>query len=102
MGSRPVLDILQNLRSVIDAPPEVLLACPAGIIAALHFASGNTEQIKGARCDQVVRQTKAMAVQRPGWIRSLGVCLGLAVAGSNFLYLQDPNFVTNLLNFITL
>jgi hypothetical protein len=93
-----MLDILQSITTVIDAPPQVILACPVGLIAALHFASASTEEIKGARCDQVVRLAKANAVQRPGWIKSVGVGLGLGVAGGNFMYLQDPNFWPSLFN----
>jgi hypothetical protein len=97
-GGKPLLDVLQNIQNVIDAPPQVLLACPVGIIAALHFASASTDEIKGARCDQVVRQAKAAAVQRPAWIKALGIGLGLGVAGGNFMYLQDPNFWPIFLN----
>jgi hypothetical protein len=77
---------------VIDAPAQVILACPVGLIAALHFASATTTEIKGARCDSVVREAKAAAVERPAWIKRIGVSLGLAIAGGSFMYLQDPNF----------
>jgi hypothetical protein len=93
-----VLDIIQNISSVIDAPAEVILACPVGVIAALHFASATTAEIKGARCDQVVREAKAAAVQRPAWVKTLGISLGLGVAGGNYMYLQDPNFWPSLIN----
>lgn len=93
-----MLDVLRDMFSIIDAPAQVILACPIGVIAALHFASATTEDIKGARCDQVVREAKAAAVQRPGWIKSLGVGLGLGVAGGNFMYLQDPNFWPSLIH----
>jgi hypothetical protein len=91
-------DVLQSIQNVIDAPPEALLACPVGIIAALHFASASPDEIKGARNDRVVREARAAAIHRPGWIKALGVGLGLGVAGGNFMYLQDPNFWPSFVN----
>ncbi len=96
-GDGWLLDVIQTFQNVIDAPTEVLLACPVGIIAALHFASATPDEIKGARCDQVVREAKAAAVQRPRWIQGLGVGLGLGIAGGNFMYMQDPDFWSNIL-----
>lgn len=97
-GDDPVLEIIQNISSVMDAPAEVILACPIGVIAALHFAGSSTDEIKGARCDQVVREAKAAAVQRPRWINAMGIGLGLGVAGVNYMYLQDRNFWPSLIN----
>ena len=97
-----MLELIQNIRNVIDAPPQVLLACPVGLIAALHFAGTTTEQIKGARCDSVVRGAKANALERPSWIKGLGVGLGLSVAGGSFMYLQDPHFWPSLLRYLPL
>jgi polyferredoxin len=92
-----VLDIIESIRGVMDAPPEVVLACPVGIIAALHFASDPAADIKGARSDSIVRQAKAELVQRPAWVRVVGVALGLGIAGWNYVHLQQPTFWANLL-----
>jgi hypothetical protein len=93
-----VLEVIQSIRGVIDAPPEVILACPVGIIAALHFAGATTDPIKGARTDSVVREARAATVERPSWIKAVGVGLGLGIAGGNFMYLQDPSFWPSLLD----
>jgi hypothetical protein len=93
-----VLDIFDNIKHVIDAPPEALLACPVGLIAALHFASGSNPEIKGAKNDNVVRVARAEAFHRPGWIKALGIGLGLGVAGGNFIYIQDPTLLASMLD----
>ncbi len=89
-----MLDILEMLKGCIDAPPQAILACPIGLIAALHFASGSQKEIRGARTDNVVRLARQEAVHRPGWVKALGIGLGLGVAVGNFLYIQDPQFLT--------
>ncbi len=93
-----MLDVLQNFQNVVDAPLQVILACPIGVIAALHFAGAPSNEIKGARCDQVVRAAKAEAVHRPAWIRTLGIGLGLSVAAGNFLFIQNPDYLSVLMN----
>jgi hypothetical protein len=93
-----MLDLVESLRTVIDAPVGVVLACPVGVIAALHFAGLSNEKIQGSKADPVVKAARASVLKRPGWIQPLGISLGLGVAGGNFMYLQDPNFWPNLLN----
>jgi hypothetical protein len=95
-----VLEFLQDLRHVVDAPPEALLACPIGLIAALHFASGEQKIVQGARVDRVVRAAReeTLSRRRPAWVKTLGVCLGLSVAVGNFLYIQDPALISSLLS----
>jgi hypothetical protein len=95
-----VLDIIDHLKHVVDAPPQALLACPIGLIAALHFASASEDEIKGARNDAVVRLARAEAVKRPAWVKGVGVSLGLCVAVANYLYIQDPNFLAQISRFI--
>jgi hypothetical protein len=85
-----MLDYIQIIRDVIDAPIQVIIGCPLGIIAALHFASSSTPKIKGARSDSVVRQAREIAVPHSGWVKALGVCLSLGVAGGSFMHLQSP------------
>ena len=92
-----MIDILEQMKIVIDAPPEAVLACPVGLITALHFASGTNPEIKGARGDSVVRQARLELVARPAWVKMVGIGLGLTVAACNFLYIQDPQFLTAIL-----
>jgi hypothetical protein len=86
-----VLEYIQVLKSVLDVPLQVVIGCPLGIVAALHFANSSTPEVKGARSDTVVRQAKAMATPYTRWLKSVGVVLGLGVSAGSFLYLQDPD-----------
>jgi hypothetical protein len=81
-----VFDLWDQLVSVVDAPVGAMLACPMGILVALHFAGGKpANHIGGPRADKWARESgMEVAVARPAWINALAIggALGTVIAAS--------------------
>jgi hypothetical protein len=83
-------EFIDNIRASLNAPWALILACPIGIVCALHFSSQPRGTMYGSDTSASLMASVIEDKSITGWLRRFLSYFSAIVAATSFYALMNP------------